>query len=308
MDALIARLAEAQHGIVARRQLLEMGVTPKAIRVRLERERLHRVHTGVYVVGHRLLTQRGRWMASVLAVEGSVLSHRSAAALWRLLDEYGGVEVSSPRNVRPRDGIHVRRVPSLIAPHCTRERGIPCTTVARTLLDLAATAHAQAVKKAVKEAEFRRLFDLRALEAVVCEAPLHRGCKLLRAVLDELSIGLPVTRSELEDRFLQLVTDAALPRPEVNAAVVLDDGTTYLVDFLWRDRHLAVETDGFEAHSRESSFYADSRRDLRLRAAGFEVLRFTWPDVTERPADVLAAVQARPARVPARTPRPASAP
>src|SRR5438132_7447563 len=86
MDGLIAKLAEAQHGVVARRQLLEIGVTPKAIRVRIERERLHRLYLGVYAVGHRSLAQRGRWMAAVLAMgEGAVLSHRSAAALWRLL-------------------------------------------------------------------------------------------------------------------------------------------------------------------------------------------------------------------------------
>ena len=99
MDALIARLADGQHGVVARRQLLEIGVTPKAIRVRFERERLHPLYPGVYAVGHRGLTQRGRWMAAVLAVgDGAALSHRSAAALWRLLDEYGAVEVSWPRN------------------------------------------------------------------------------------------------------------------------------------------------------------------------------------------------------------------
>ena len=110
MDGLIAKLAEAQHGVVARRQLIQIGVTPKAIRVRIERERLHRLYLGVYAVGHRSLTQRGRWMAAVLAVgEGAVLSHRSAAALWRLLDEYGAVEVSSRRNARPRDGVRVRR-------------------------------------------------------------------------------------------------------------------------------------------------------------------------------------------------------
>jgi hypothetical protein len=293
MDGLIAKLAEAQHGVVARRQLLEIGVTPKAIRVRIERERLHPLHLGVYAVGHRYLTQSGRWMAAVLAVQGSVLSHRSAAALWRFLDEYGAVEVSSSRNARLRDDIRVRRVPSLIAGHCTVENGIPCTTVARTLLDLAATARTQTVRKAVKEAEFRRLFDLRAVEGVAAEVPRHRGRKPLRAALDGLSIGTVATNLELEERFLELVIGAGLPRPEVNAVVVLEDGTIYSVDFLWRDSRLAVETDGFDAHVRESSFYADSRRDLRLRSAGFEVLRFTWPDVSERAAEVVAAVRAR---------------
>lgn len=114
-------------------------------------------------------------------------------------------------------------MPSLVASHCTRESGIPCTTVARTLLALAATARAQTVRKAVREAEFRHPFDLRSIEAI----PAHRGHKPLRAVLDELSIGSSATSSELEDRFFALVTGAELPRPEMNAAVVLDDGTSY---------------------------------------------------------------------------------
>jgi hypothetical protein len=159
-------------------------------------------------------------MAAVLAVEGSVLSHRSAAALWWLLDDYGAVEASSRRNARPRDGVQVRRVPSLIAGHCTVEDGIPCTTVARTLLDLAATTHAQSVRKAVREAEFRRLLDLRSIEAVMADAPGHRGRRPLRAVLNDLSIGSMATSSELEDRFLELVIGADLPRPEVNAVAV----------------------------------------------------------------------------------------
>jgi predicted transcriptional regulator of viral defense system len=290
MDRLIARVAEAQHGVVARRQLLGLGLTREAIQVRIEAGRLLPLHHGVYAVGHRRLTREGRWMGATLALgEGAVLSHRSAAALCGLLDERGPADVSSPRNARPREGIAVHRLPSLTAPQCTRHRGIPCTTVARTLLDLAATARAATVKKAVKEAELKRLFDLRAIEAVEGG---HHGRRRLRAVLEELSIGSMNTNSELEDRFLALVVGAGLPRPEINAAVGVGD-ETYFVDFLWRDCRLVVETNGFAAHAREASFYADSRRALRLRTAGFEVLTFTWPDVTQTPADVVAAVRAR---------------
>jgi hypothetical protein len=178
-------------------------------------------------------------MAAVLAVgEGAVLSHRSAAALWRLLDEYGAVEVSSRRNARPRDGVRVRRVPSLIAGHCTVEDGIPCTTLARTLLDLAATASSVTVRKAVREAEFRRLFDLRSIEGVLADAPGHRGGRPLRAVLDDLSIGSVATSSELEDRFLELVIRADLPRPEVNAVVTAPSTTSIFSGAAgaWRSR------------------------------------------------------------------------
>ena len=111
-------------------------------------------------------------------------------------------------------------------------------------------------------------------------------------MLDRLSIGSANTKSELEDRFLALVTGAGLPRPEVNAAIVLP-GATYFADFLRRASRLVVETNGFAAHARESAFYADSRRTLLLRNAGFEVLTFTWPDVTATPGEVVAAVRAR---------------
>ena len=285
----MAQLAEAQHGAVARRQLLERGITAAEVRSRVDAGRLHRVHHGVYAVGHRRLTQRGRWMAATLALgPEAVLSHRSAAALWGLLDDYGLIDVSSPRNARRREGIRPHRIASLTARHCSRHDGVPCTTIARTLLDLAATSRAHTVTKAVKEAEFRRLFDLRAIEAIES----HRGRRRLRAVLEELSIGSTSTNSELEDRFLSLVLGAGLPRPEVNAAITVGDAT-YFADFLWRDSRLVVETNGFAAHARESSFFADSRRQLHLRNSGFEVLTFTWPDVTQAPAEVVAAVRAR---------------
>ena len=111
-------------------------------------------------------------------------------------------------------------------------------------------------------------------------------------MLDELAIGSQTTKSVLEDPFLALVSGAGLPRPEVNAALDVA-GVTYFVDFLWRSERLIVETVGFAAHGRESSFYADSRRTLHLRNAGNEVLTFTWRDVTETQAEVLTAVRAR---------------
>ncbi len=285
---MIARLAEAQHGVVARWQLLLEGLTTAEIRWRLETGRLHVVHRGVYAVGHPRLGPRGRWMAAVLALgEGAVLSHRAAAALWSLLDDHPPIDVSSSRNARPQAGLRVHRTSTLSAAQRVIRDGIPCTSVARTLLDLAATARPHTVRKAVREAEFRRIFDLR--EVMALEA--HPGRRRLLGVLDELSIGSLNTKSELEDRFLALVTGAGLPRPEVNAA--LEVNTTYFVDFLWRTERLIAETVGFAAHGRESSFHADSRRILRLRNAGYEVLTFTWRDVTETPDEVLTAVRAR---------------
>ncbi len=233
-------------------------------------------------------------MAAVLAVgDQAVLSHRSAATLWGLAAPGEAIEVSTPRNARSREGLRVRRTPSLIASDRDAWEGVPCTSVGRTLADLAAVARSTTVKAAVRQAEFDRRFDLRAINALFDREPGHRGRRRLAAALSELSIGIAATRSELEDRFLTLIAEARLPRPEVNVHLTMPDGTIYVADFLWRGARLIAETDGFAAHASQSSFYADSRRALRLRPAGFDVLRFTWADVTDRPDDVAADLRNR---------------
>lgn len=159
-DGVVAGLADRQHGVVARRQLLVLGLSEKAIDVRLEGGRLHPLHRGVYAVGHRVLSKEARWMAAVLFCgTGAVLSHRSAAALWGVRDPSSrAIEVTVPRKSRSRGGIQ-RHYAALPADEVTVERGIPVTSAPRTLFDLAAVLPAAAVESALRQSEYLRLHD-----------------------------------------------------------------------------------------------------------------------------------------------------
>ena len=207
-DALIAALAGRQHGVVARRQLVALGLGPDAIDQRLQRGLLHRLHRGVYAVGHPRVTREGRWMAAVLtAGPGAVLSHRSAAALWGIRPTASArIEIAVPKQLRPR--------PNLL-PHCavlppderTTRNGIPVTTAARTLFDLATVLKPNELERALNEAEIRRLPGPQAL---LDRYPGHRGSATLRTLLLDARRS---TRSPLETEFLEFVEDPASRSP-----------------------------------------------------------------------------------------------
>jgi hypothetical protein len=249
---------------------------------------------GVYAVGHPLLGPNGAFMAAVLGVPGGVLSHRSVAALWGIRrTSRAVVDVTTPRKAHPRPGIAVHRVRYLPAEDVTSTSGIPCTTVARTILDLAGTLDAKALERAIDQAEYLRIFDLRALEATMSRAGRRPGLSLLHALLTQPHFAQETTRSELENRFLELCARANLPTPRVNAWVALDgsDGAGHEVDFLWSDQRLIVETDGHRAHGTRLAFERDRRRDQDLLLAGWRVVRFTWRQVSGDPAGVAARVR-----------------
>ncbi|HEY3020607.1 MAG TPA: type IV toxin-antitoxin system AbiEi family antitoxin domain-containing protein, partial [Solirubrobacteraceae bacterium] len=183
LDAAVAALAERQHGVAARWQLLALGIGAGAIKYRLASGRLHEIHRGVYAVGHRVLSMRGRWMAAVLAAgRGAVLSHRAAAALWGIR---GGtaVEVTSERHCR-RAGLLVHRA-TLPPDEVTTRAGIPVTTVARTLLDLAAVLPRHDVESAFHEAEYQQRTDLTSLDALVARYRGQRGTATIREILHD---------------------------------------------------------------------------------------------------------------------------
>jgi hypothetical protein len=281
----IAELAERQHGVVALRQLEALSFSASGVRNRAARGYLHRVHRGVYAVGRPGLTANGRRMAAVLAYgPDAVLSHRTAAGLWGLRpDNRPKVELSVCRpGVRARPGIDVHRRRTLTAGDVTRVEGIPCTSVARTLVDLGDVVNRRAVEQAVEKAEILRLFDLRAIEEVLGRAGTTRGKTLLSSVLEGLA-GPTLTESELEEAFLDIGRRAGLPDPEVNAWITLPDGTPARIDFLWRRERLAVETDGGPFHRTRQSRERDARRDQLLRLAGFEPVRFTDRQVSLEP-------------------------
>jgi hypothetical protein len=259
-DAAIARLAARQHGVVTRAQLLAAGVGRGAIEQRLRRRILHRLHHGVYAVVHPSVSSEGRDLAAVLACgPRAALSHQSAAALWELRPPWRGpVHVTAGR-AGARPGIVVHRSRDLSTADVARHRGIPVTTPARTLRDLAGILPEAALRRAVNEAQVRRLVRADELE----QRPPGR-----RALVVSSADG--ATRSALEDRFLAFLAGHGLPPPQVNARV---EGLE--VDFFWPRHGLVVELDGFAFHHTRLAFETDRRRDAALQAAGLRVVRVT---------------------------------
>jgi very-short-patch-repair endonuclease len=267
-ERLIANLAANQHGVVAVPQLAAAGIPAYSVTRRVNAGRLHRIHRGVYAVGHTNLSFEGRCMAAVLALgEGAVVSHRSAAAVWGIVKARAGpidVTVQGDGGRRKRRGIRIHRSHSLIADVWTRRHGIAVTKPARTLRDLRRVA-----PQPVFQAAVRRALDL----GLISERDLDPDPDL--------------TRSELERLFRGLCWRHRFPQPEVNARV-----GSYEVDFLWRDRKVIVETDGFRYHSNRSAFERDRARDAHLQSLGFRVLRFTHRQVTQDRSAVVAALRA----------------
>ncbi len=263
----MADIARQQHGVATYKQLCGAGLDAAAVARRTKAGRLHRVHRGVYAVGHTALSREGRWMAAVLACgEGAVVSHRSAAVLWGLLPPRSGpVHISVPRigGKATRGGIRLHRSRTLNPAATTRRRGIPVTKPARTIADL---------RGVVSEKERRRAIR----QANVLGLPLGPEIRPER------------TRSDLELDFLALCRRHGIPKPEVNTKV---DGIE--ADFLWRDRNLIVETDSYVYHRGEVAFQDDHDRNLKLRLRGYEVLRLSENQMTDEPAAVAEALQQR---------------
>ena len=282
LEGAIAELAGRQHGVVAVSQLVGLGLQARAVSARVKAGRLHRVHTGVYAVGHQLLTAEGRWMAAVLACgDGALLSHRSAAVLWGLRDGGGArVDVTTVRRVgRGRAPIRAHWRPSVAAADACSCRGVPCTSLARTLLDLAAVVSGRELEKACDRAEQLRLFDARAIEDLLARVAGTRGTRRLRETLEQLDPQGALTRTEIERLMLALCKAHTLPQPVVNAWIQLD-GIGFEPDFLWPNAKLIVETDGRKTHRTRKAFEADRRRDQLLAEAGYTTLRFTWRQMT----------------------------
>ena len=294
MDLRIAGLAERQHGVVALWQLAELGLNVRLIDKRIAAGRLHSIHQGVYAVGHRLLSADGHRMAAVIACgPRAVLSHRSAAALWGLRrDGRNRIDVTAPgRRGRMPVGIDAHRDGFLRPADRTEHRGIPCTTVARTLLDLAAVVSPRELRNAVTQAEVERVFDLAAVRELLGRSRRRRGVARLRRAIAEHDARDERTRGELERRFLALCRRAGVPLPEVN--VPLTVGATQLeADFLWRTTRLIVEADDRHSHLTITAFEKDRRRDQRLRLAGWEVIRCTWRQVLDDPEELAQALRA----------------
>jgi len=277
IDARIGALADRQHGVVTRADLRKLGVSDNAIDARVKSGRLWRVHRGVYAVGRPTLTFHGRLMAAALSCgTGAAVSHYAAGVLQGLLKERGpriDVTVPGSGGRRRRGAVIIHRGP-LPAAEVTAVQGIPVTSPARTVVDLADFLPRRQLERVIDEAQYLRL-ELADL------APRHgrRGSGTLKRVLAEHQAGTTRTRSELEELMLKLLHSHRLPTPEMNVQI---EG--YEVDFVWREHRLIVETDGWRAHGTRTAFERDRRRDADLLAAGWRVLRISYERLKREPA------------------------
>ena len=278
IDGVIAALANEQHGVVARRELLAVGVAAHAIEYRLRERRLHRIHHGVYAVGHRTLTREARWLAAVLAAGPvAVLSHRAAAALHGIRP-FDGLEVTVPA-YRARRGITVY-TSSLPKDEITTVSGIPVTGSSRTLLDLAAVLRPYQLERAINEAEVRRLHDALALPDLIARYPRRKGVAAINAILER---DVAFTRSDLEAFGRQFIREQRLPPARHNFVVLGDE-----CDCVWSDQRLILKVDGRATHDTAAAFERDRERDRILGAAGWHVVRVTWRQLHERPEAIAA--------------------
>jgi very-short-patch-repair endonuclease len=283
-DEAVFALAHGRHGLVTSRELAQAGLTPKAVRHRVRIGWLTRLHRGVYLVGP-LESPLSRPMAAVLATgRGAAVSHDSAAAVWQIRGQPAGVTdvLVVRRDVRSREGIRVHRVSDFDERDLSSRHGVPLTTPARTLLDLATVLARGDLARAVEQAELRRMTNHEQLTALLTRSRSHRGAARLEAVVDP---GRQFTRSEAERRLLRLVKAAGLPTPAANTWVA-----GYEVDFLWPGERLVVEVDGYAFHSSRAAFERDRVRDADLQAHGYRVLRFTWRRLAAAPEAVITAI------------------
>lgn len=274
-------MARRQYGVVSHRQLVDLGLTRGAVHRRVEEGRLHRLHRGVYAVGHPAVALRGRWLAAVLSCgPGALLSHRSAAALWELRPDAGGAVdvtvVGSGR--RPHSGVRLHRTRWLDPDERMVRDGIPVTSVARTLLDVAVTVAPREFERAYEEADRRGRLSIAAVERLLERSPGHHGTGRFAVLVGEERAAVAFTRSELEARFLALCRDSGLPRPLVNVRVA-----GYEVDAFWPRSRLVVELDGYAYHRTRRSFERDRAKDAALQRAGCRVMRATHHMLVNEP-------------------------
>jgi very-short-patch-repair endonuclease len=284
-DRIIAELAREQHGVVARRQLVEAGLSTTEIGRRLRQGRLHQLHRGVYLVGHAVPPAHAREAAALLACgANAILSHRSAAALWQLLpypaSARAHVTVPPGRSVaRPRIEVHRDAVPR--ADVRWRER-MPLTSPPRTILDLASELGSHDLERLVAEANYRQLASGPELRDQLECNPGKRGNATLRIVLD-LPGGPARTRSPAERRMLRLLREARLTGYGLNQRI-----HGFEVDVLWRELAFAVEIDGYDGHSGRLAFERDRLKVATLKAQGLDVMPITPRQLRDDPDGVLA--------------------
>jgi len=279
----LAELAARQHGVVSSRQLEALGYSRPAVTRATQSGRLHRIHRGVYAVGHRSMTWEGRCLAAVLAcAPRAAASHLSAAWLWGLLASRPGtfhVTASTRRHAKRRIEVHYA---PLAAEDLAACEGIPVTSVARTLLDYAGMSSDAPLESALERSEERDIFDLRAVDALLARAGGHPGAGRLRRALAIYRDDPAFTRSGLERRFRDLVRRSGLPMPSANFWI-----GGYELDAYWPAERFGVELDVYETHGTRAAFERDRRRQEDLKLQDIETIRITGPRLDREPTAVI---------------------
>jgi hypothetical protein len=208
-------------------------------------------------------------------------------------DNRSTIDVTSPsRRGRTIPGIDVHRGGTLLPRDVETVDAVPCTTLARTLLDLSEVVTTRQLERAIEQAEVLRVLDVHAIDDVLARANGRRGATILKTLLSEMQLGSTITRNDLEEAFLTICRDITRPPEQVNAWIPYPDGGGAEADFLWRAQRLIVEVDGRDVHTTRRAFEHDRRRDQRLTMLGWRVVRFTWRQVLHAPATVGATVKA----------------
>jgi hypothetical protein len=266
----MAALAERQHGVVARGQLLRLRFSRRAVDHLIATGRLHSIHRGVYAVGHGRLTARGGAMAAVLACgPGAVLSHRSAAWLWNLLSDGRRVtDVTAPGTRRSHGSLRIHRARRLVPEDSGVIDGIPVTSLARTLLDVAESETPRLLRRAFEQAERLQIIDLRPIQGLLERTRGHRGAKPLTALIAEGERPIHETRSGIEEAFPEFCRDNDLPEPAMNVMVA-----GHCVDAYWSVYNVAAEIDTHRYHHTRADVERDIQRDLDLKLAEVELIR-----------------------------------
>jgi hypothetical protein len=284
-------LERARHNVITLDELRALGLSDSAIARRVRAGRLHRRHPEVFAAGRPDLPLDGAFLAAVLAC-GPRAKLGLLSAL-RKFDLRGGgtyrIDVIAPRSIKPKKGIRLHRPRSLDDLESTEVDGIPITTVAQTLLDVAAPAHRLNMGKLLHNAIVNELFDLNAIARVLARNPTAPGALRLAEALTE---EVPFTRSDLEDAALALFRSFSVPKPDSTNAWVSDGEQLVEVDFVWRDHGLVVEVDGWRYHRSRWRRRQDAAKTAALQAQGWKVLRFSEFEVTGTPAAVATTVLA----------------
>jgi very-short-patch-repair endonuclease len=280
----LAEIAGRQHGVVSRNQVEELGLSGNTVDRWRREGGLHRIHPGVYAVGHDAITVRGRWMAAVLASgPGAVLSHRSATALWGIWGSGAGeAHVTVSRHARSHRSIR-RHFGALPSDEVTDRDGIPVTSAARAVLDLATDKGEAAAESALRELEYLGIYGPLSIPALLARHPHHHGATIVARCLQRLEDdpGGRV-RSPLEELFLPFLDAHHLPRPRLNHWLSVGE-ERFQVDCYWPQALLVGELDDFRSHGTRRAMGKDRRRDRRLLTASFRVVRITQRQLRTEP-------------------------